>query len=49
MKIVYELMKTYLFLAALVFAVLVLAGCTHDVGLVDETGAPADWALLPFV
>ena len=49
MKIVYELMKTYLFLAALVCSVLVLAGCTHDVGLVDETGAPADWALLPFV
>lgn len=34
------------FVAAIV---IVFTGCTHGVGLVDETGAPADWALAPFV
>jgi len=39
------LIRAFIFIAIVVF----LAGCSHGGGLVDETGAAADWALLPFV
>jgi len=46
MKTVYDIMDKRVWLFVFMAA---LAGCGPGGGIVDETGAPADWALLPFV